>query len=85
MRGSRESQENTRGYRGHSWLKGATTSGYRLLGITGWFYLFWNYSLLFYINIFIYKTFPFLIFLLYWKQLLKIDKILISQLWYTRW
>ena len=32
MRGPRGSQENTRGYKGYSWLKGGycTTSGYRV-------------------------------------------------------
>ena len=86
-KGSRGSQENTRGYytytEGYSWLKGAITSGYRVTG---------NYRLvLFILELssfilhFIYKTFNFSIFLFYRKQLLNIDKILISQLWYTRW
>ena len=84
---SRASQENTRGYytytEGYSWLKWANTGGYRVTG---------NYRLvLFILELFsfilhyIYKTIRYLIFLFYWKQLLKIVKILISQLWYTRW
>ena len=46
-RGHKRIQEVTGGG-GNSWLKGAT-SGYRVTtgNITGWFYLFWNYSLLF--------------------------------------
>ena len=68
---------------GYSWLKGATTSGYRFTG-NYWLVLF-ILELFSFILHFIYKTFHFFIFLFYWKQLLKIDKILISQLWYTRW
>ena len=52
-KGSRVSQENTRGYytytEGYSWLKGAITSGYRVTRNYRLFYLFWNYSLIFYI------------------------------------
>ena len=49
MRGYRGSQENTKEVTECYWLKGATrcTGGYRVLGISGWFYLFWNYCLLF--------------------------------------
>ena len=100
MRVIRDNKELEGGKRGYEGLQGvireykrlqrvtAGSSGLilvvtGLLGITGWFYLFWNYSLLF-CN-FIYKCFIFLIFLFYWKWLLKIDKILISQLWHTRW
>ena len=43
------------------------------------------YGILFYFAILFTKRFIFLIFLFYWKWLLKIDKILISQLWHTGW
>ena len=89
LQGVKRVYEGFKGFtREYQWLLRGVTAGWRglllvvtgLLGITGWFYLFWNYSLLFYILFT--KRF---IFSFYWKQLLKIDKILISQLWYTRW
>ena len=49
MRGSRGSQESTRGYRGFQLVKGGLLYYWwlqGLLGITGGFYLIWNYSLL---------------------------------------
>ena len=86
-KGSRGSQENTRGYyistEGYSCLKGAITSGYRVTG--NYRLVLFILELFSFILHFIYKTFNFSIFLFYRKQLLNIDKILISQLWYTRW
>ena len=86
-KGSRGSQENTRGYytytEGYSWLKGAITSGYRVTG--NYRLVLFILELFSFILHFIYKTFNFSTFLFYRKQLLNIDKILISELWYTRW
>ena len=86
-KGSRGSQENTRGYytytEGYSWLKGAITNGYRVTG--NYRLVLFILELFSFILHFIYKTFIFSIFLFYRKQLLNMDKILISQLWYTRW
>ena len=86
-KGSRGSQENTRGYytytERYSWLKGAITSGYRVTG--NYRLVLFILELFSFILHFIYKTFNFSIFLFYRKQLLNIDKILISKLWYTRW
>ena len=86
-KGSRGSQENTRGYytymEGYSWLKGAITSVYKVT--RNYRLVLFILELFSFILHFIYKTFIFSIFLFYWKQLLNIDKILISQLWYTRW
>ena len=50
MRGSRGAQESTRSYRGFQLVKGGLLYYWwlqGLLGITGGFYLIWNYSLLF--------------------------------------
>ena len=86
-KGSRASQENTTGYytymEGYSWLKGAITSGYRVT--RNYRLVLFILELFSFILHFIYKTFNVSIFLFYRKQLLNIDKILISQLWYTRW
>ena len=85
-KGSRGSQENTRGYytytEGYSWLKGAIISGYRVT--RNYRLVLFILELFSFILHFIYKMFNFSIFLFYRKQLLNIDKILISQLWYTR-
>ena len=86
-KGSKGSQENPRGYytytEGYSWLKGAITNGYRVTG--NYRLVLFILELFSFILHFIYKTFIFSIFLFYQKQLLNMDKILISQLWYTRW
>ena len=85
MRGYRGSQENTKEVtEGYSWLKGVTTGGYRVSGNNKVVFIYFgiiHFNFPFY-NL---QNVSFLIFLFYWKQLLKIDKILISQLWYTRW
>ena len=73
--GHKRIEEVTEGY---SWLKGATTGGYWVSGNNRLFLFI--LELFSFILHFIYKTFNFLIFLFYWKQSLKIDKILISQL-----
>ena len=77
MRGYRGSQENTKEVtEGYSWFKGATTGGYWVSGNNRLFLFI--LELRSFILHFIYKMFIFLIFLFYWKQLLKIDEILIS-------
>ena len=81
-------QGGTREYKRLQWL--LVEEGYYMYW---WLQGYWELQvgfiyfgiILFYFAILFTKRFIFLIFLFYWKWLLKIDKILISQLWHTGW